>query len=97
MENNQNNPGGGLAVGSLVMGVVGLLTGSIFGLGCILGIIGVVLAVKSGNASEAAGVKKSGLATAGLILGILSIVFGAGCLLCTVCGAGTGVLASLGF
>ena len=85
MESNMANDGKGKAIASLILGILGLLTGSLYGVGCILGIIGVVLAVKSGNESQAAGVPKSGLATAGLVLGIIAIVSGAGCLICTVC------------
>ncbi|MCR4596711.1 MAG: DUF4190 domain-containing protein [Lachnospiraceae bacterium] len=97
-----NDPGKGLAAASLVCGILGLCTGWLYGVGCVLGIVGVVLAVVSGNKSQAAGFPKSGLATAGLVCGIIAIVTGAGCLICTVCtgaavGAGglAGVLDSL--
>jgi len=83
-----DDPGKGLAIGSLVLGIIGLLTGWVFGLGCILGIVGVVLAVVANNKNQAAGVARTGLATAGIILGILAIVGGAGCLICTVCSGG---------
>lgn len=84
---NQVNPGKGMAAASLVLGIVGLCTDWLYGVGCILGIIALVLAVVSGNKSAAAGCPKSGLATAGLVLGIIAIVWGAGCLICTVCGS----------
>lgn len=83
--NYGSDPGKSMAIASLVLGILGLFTGWLYGVGCIFGIIGVVLAVKAGNASQAAGYPKSGMTTAGLVLGILSIVFGAGCLICTVC------------
>lgn len=71
------------AVVSLVLGIVGLCTGWLYGLGCILGIIGIVMSAKA---------KKdfgpSGLATAGLVLSILAVVFGAVTLACTVCVGG---------
>ena len=44
-----------------------------------------VLDLESGNDSQAAGAQKSSLAIAGLVLSILAICFGAGCLICTVC------------
>ena len=100
-ENSMNsgfNPGKGTATASLVLGVIGLLTGWFYGVGCICGIIAVVLAVSSGNKSQAGGYPKLGLATAGLVLGIISIVLGAGCLACTICGgaaAGASGCASL--
>lgn len=90
-----NDPGKGMAIASLVLGIIGVCTGWLYGLGCILGIIGVVLAVRSGNASQADGFPKSGLATAGLILGIIAIVSGAGCLICTVCTGGAAGCAGL--
>ena len=56
MDNNSN----GAAVASLVLGIVGICTGWLYGLGCILGIIGLVMAstAKKNNGG-------SGLATAG--------------------------------
>lgn len=84
-----DDPGKGLAIGSLILGILGLLSGWIFGIGCVLGIVGVVLAVMANNKNQAAGVPRTGLATAGIILGILAIVFGAGCLMCNICTYGT--------
>lgn len=90
--NYENDPGKGMATASLVLGIIGLCTGWLYGVGCVLGIIAVVLAVSSGNKSQAEGFSRSGLATAGLVCGIIAIVSGAGCLICTVCGAGAGAL-----
>lgn len=72
----------GAAVASLVLGIIGLCSGWLYGLGCILGIIGVALSAKSKK--ETGG---SGMATAGLVLGILAIIFGAAWLACSVCGS----------
>ena len=83
----------GKAAASLIFGIIGLLTGWFLGVGCVLGIVGVVLAVKSGNERQMDGLPASGLATAGLILGIIAIVYGSGYLICTVCaGAAVGCL-----
>ena len=79
MENKSN----GAAVASLVLGIVGLCTGWVYGLGCILGIIGVVLSSSSRSKNG-----DSGLATAGLVLSILAICFGGATLACTVCAGG---------
>lgn len=78
-----NNNSNGAAVASLVLGIVGICTGWLYGLGCILGIIGLVMAstAKKNNGG-------SGLATAGLVLSILAVVFGAVTLACTVCVGG---------
>lgn len=91
-----DNPGKGMGVAALVLGVVGLCTGWFYGVGCICGIIGVVLAVKSTNTSQAAGFPTSGLATAGLVCSIIAIVVGAGCLICTICAAGSASASAAG-
>ena len=80
-----NDPGKGTGAASLVLGIVGLCTGWLYGVGCVLGIIGVVLAVVSGNKSSAVGLNRNGLAIGGLVCSIIAIVSGAGCLICTVC------------
>ncbi len=80
-----NDPGKVMAIISLILGIIGILTGWAFGIGCILGIVAVILAVISENKSQAAGFPKSGAAIAGLICGIVAILLGAGCLACTLC------------
>jgi hypothetical protein len=86
MDNNtMNDPGKVMAIISLILGILGILTGWAWGLGCILGVVAVILGVISGNKSQAAGFPKSGLALAGLICGIVGILLGAGCLACTIC------------
>ncbi|MCD7905084.1 MAG: zinc-ribbon domain-containing protein [Clostridiales bacterium] len=69
---------------SLIFGILGLVTSWIFGIGAFLGIIGLVLAaVSRKNAGP------NGMATAGLILGILAVVFGGLFLMCTICVCGS--------
>ncbi|MGN0536397.1 MAG: DUF4190 domain-containing protein [Acutalibacteraceae bacterium] len=82
------NPGSGVGAASMVLGIVGLCTGWLYGIGCLLGIVGIVLSVVSGNKSKAVGLGWSGLATAGLVCSIIAVCTGAGCLLCTVCAIG---------
>ena len=89
-----DDPGKGMGIASLVLGIVGLCTGSLFGLGCVLGIVGIVLAVISGNKSSAVGLKRNGLAIAGLVCSIIAVVSGAACLICTICTATAGTAAS---
>lgn len=78
------DPGKGLGIASMVIGIIGLCTGWCYGLGTILGIVGIVLAVISGNKSKEVGLKQNGLALAGLICSIIAVVAGAGCLICTI-------------
>lgn len=85
MENKPN----GFGIASLILGIIGILTRWYYGLGCILGIIAVVLSVKSKKQ-----IGPNGMATAGLILGILAIIFGAFALACTVC-VGGAIIGSL--
>ena len=82
----RENPGNNYAIISLVLGIIGLLTGYWFGLGCILGIVGLIFAVISGNNDQAVGLPMSGMCVAGLVMSIIAIINGASCLLCTTCG-----------
>lgn len=83
--NQSSSNGAGIA--SLVLGIIGLITGWIYGLGCILGIIAVVMAVMSKK-----NVGPNGMATGGLVCGIIAIVFGAFWLVCTVCTCAGGMM-----
>ena len=88
--NDQNIPGKGAATGSMVLGIVGLVVALfIFGpLGLILGIVGLVMAGKAKNEGF-----EGGMRTAGFVLSILAIVFGAISLVaCVACTAGLGIL-----
>ena len=66
-QNNGDEPGKGAAVASLVLGIVGL-----FFAGIILGIIGLVMASSARNQGYMGGIR-----TAGFILSLLSLIFGA--------------------
>lgn len=92
---NQTDPGKGTGAASLVLGIIGLCTGWAFGLGAVLGIVGIVLAAVSGNKSSEAGLNRNGLSTGGLVCSIIALVSGAGCLICTLCTAGTAGTAGL--
>ena len=81
-------PSNGAGVAALVLGIVGIVTGWLYGLCCILGIIAVVMAVMSKK-----NVGPNGMATAGLVCGIIAIVFGAVWLVCTVCTCSAGLMA----
>ena len=67
------NPNNGMAIASLICGIVGILCCCCCGLGFILGIVGLILAIVSKGKN---GGKMSGLAIAGLICSIVSAVFG---------------------
>ena len=78
-------PGKGAAIGSLVCGIVGL-----FFAGIILGIVGLVLSSKSKNEGF-----EGGLRTAGFILSLLALIFGAVSVCCIVCSGGLACIGSL--
>ena len=88
MENN----GKGLAVAGLVLSIVGLVfsfLGAWFSIIALpVSIVGLVLAVMGGKKLKAVGAP-AGIATAGLVLGIIAVVFSAifffTCGICTLC------------
>lgn len=83
------NNGKSKATASLVMGIIGLVLDFLVfwivapAIGCILGVVGVIMA--SGAKKEG---YVGGIATGGLVCSIISIVFGIGSLLCVVCAFG---------
>lgn len=91
--------GKGLQVASLVLGIIGLIIsffGTMFGVvGFLMGIVAVICAA---SGMKKAGMQPHGMATAGLVCGILAIVFGLGSALCWgLCiGAGAGTMSLLG-
>ena len=96
--------GKGQAIAGLVLGIVAIVFSILSGIFAILAlpmaIIGLVLSVIGGKKLRAAG-QPAGLATAGLVLGIIATVFSAiaffTCGLCVLCAAAgsTGVGLSL--
>ncbi|MBQ9770043.1 MAG: hypothetical protein IJW27_07545 [Clostridia bacterium] len=86
------NNGKGLAVAGLVLSIVGLVFSFLGGwfsvLALPLSIVGLVLAVVGGKKLKAVGAP-AGIATAGLVLGIIAVVFSAifffTCGICTLC------------
>ena len=96
--------GKGLAIAGLVCSIVALVFACLNGIFSIialpLAIVGLVLAVKGGNKLAANGLPK-GIATAGLVVGIIATVF-AGiafftCGLCILCAGGAAASASSWF
>ncbi|MBO5005922.1 MAG: hypothetical protein J6C89_00610 [Clostridia bacterium] len=93
--------GKGKVIAGFVMGIVGIVMGCMGTLFSILGlpvaVIGLVLSVNGGKQQRAAGIK-SGLATAGLVLGIIAVVFTGitffTCGICTLCIIGSAASAS---
>ncbi len=81
-------PGKGMSVAALVLGIVAcagfwIPMGNIVIL--ILGIVGIILAIKGKKAATAANAP-AGMATAGLVLSIIgTVVAGIGFITCTVC------------
>lgn len=85
-----------LSIAALVLGIIGIAGGVILSpipvVGAFTGIItficailGIIFGVKGRGKSIAANGKASGLATAGLVLGIIGVVFGAIGLICSIC------------
>ena len=85
MEQNNNN-GKGLAIASLVLGIVGLVFSLIISgpVGFVLGIIGVVLS----SAAKKAGFV-GGMNTAGFVLSLIALILGAIMLVACIACAGT--------
>lgn len=79
------DPGKGLAIASMVCGIAGLVLAWFSGTGLVPGIVGLILAIMSGNKSQAVGLKRSGMATAGLVCSIISLALSAIMLVCFIC------------
>lgn len=93
----------GKAAAGLVLSIVGVVLGILpVGILALLGlpvaVVGLVLSVSAGKALKAAG-QPAGIATAGLVLGIIAVVFTAisffTCGLCVICAAAGGAAAGL--
>lgn len=92
-QNNGNEPGKGAAIGSLVLGIIGLVVALIINgvVGLVLGIIGMVLASKAKNEGFTGGMR-----TGGFVLSLLAIIFGAiGFVACIACAGAIGLAGSL--
>lgn len=79
--------GKGMSIAALICGILGIV-GSFIPVVCyftlILSILGIIFGVKGQKVAKATGEGK-GLATAGLVLGIVGTAFGAVGALCAVC------------
>ena len=86
--NNEVNNGQNLSIAALVLGILGIVGGFI-PVVCyfttICAILGIILGVKGRQMRVAATGSASGLATAGLVLGIVGTAFAVLGLICTVC------------
>ena len=93
--------GKGQAIAGMVLGIIGIVFGFLNGWFAILGlpvaIVGLVLSIIGGKKLKAAD-QPAGIATAGLVLGIIAVVITAimffTCGLCIICA--TGALAGMG-
>lgn len=87
-QNPQANQSNGMAIAALICGILGIV-GSFIPVvqyfTFVLAILGIVFGVK---ARKAASEDKRGLATAGLVLGIIGTALGALGVICVVCAAG---------
>lgn len=73
---NEPDPGHGLAIASLVLGIVSLLSCCCVYLSVVAGVVGVVLAILSKNKSKEN--KFEGMAMAGLVCSIIGVVLSVG-------------------
>lgn len=88
--------GKGQAITGFVMGIIGIVFGILSGWFSVIGlpvaIVGLVLSCIGGKKLKEAG-QPSGIATAGLVLGIIAVVFTAiaffTCGLCVICATST--------
>lgn len=86
----QTPPTQGKAIAALVCGILGIIGGwfpIVQYFTFILAIVGIVLGVKARKESAAYGAP-TGMATAGLVLGIIGTVLGAIGIVCVICAAG---------
>ena len=90
-----NVPGKGMAIGSLVCGILSLFFGFVLAwtiyappIGLVCGIVGLIMGIMGGKKMKMAGFP-SGISTAGLIMSIIGIVLSAiftlSCTVCVVC------------
>ena len=97
MNNNMTPNGKGAAIAGLVLGIAAIVLGFFGGwlsiIALPMAIVGLVLSIKGGKALKAAG-QPAGIATAGLVIGIIAVVltaiwfFTCGvCALCVACKA----------
>lgn len=91
--------GKGQSIAALVLGILGIVGGWIPVVGyftTVCAILGIILGAKGRKKSVAAEGKASGLATAGLVLGIIGTAFAALGLVCGICaGAALGIAAGM--
>lgn len=86
----------GKSIAGFVLGIVGIVFGILNGwlsvIGLPIAIVGLILSVQGGKAAKAETGEAGGLATAGLVLGIIAVVFTGiaffTCGLCVICAAG---------
>lgn len=85
-----------MAVASLVLGIIAILSsvvGGAFSLGWVGSACGIVAIILGAIARKSA---QKGMATAGLVLGIISLVWGIlSTVVCAACIGGLGILAAL--
>lgn len=79
-----NAPYSGLAIAAMVCGICGFVTWGI------AGVVGIVLAIKAKPATQFEGRRGEGMRIAGLVCGIVSAAWLAGCTALIVVGAAAG-------
>lgn len=88
----------GLSIAALICGILGIIGGwfpVVQYFTFVLAILGIILGAKAKKAAVANG-EPTGMATAGLVLGIIGTALGALGIVCTVCAAGLVGIAATG-
>lgn len=67
----QRQPSNGLAIASMVLGIISIVLGLCYGVGIIFGIVSIILGIMSKKASDG---KLSGMALAGIICSVIGII-----------------------
>ncbi|MBQ7954620.1 MAG: DUF4190 domain-containing protein [Lachnospiraceae bacterium] len=75
MPAQNENPNNGMAVGALVCGIISIVTCLCCGIGAILSVIGIILAIASKSKN---GGRLSGVAVGGLVCSIIGFLFNIG-------------------
>lgn len=70
-------PANGLGIAAMVLGIIGVVAFCMWGLGVLLGLLALIFGIVGHGRAKRGEATNSGMALAGIILGAVSIVFGA--------------------
>jgi hypothetical protein len=76
-QGQQQQPGNGMAIAGMVLGIVGIVFCWIPVVGPAIGLVGLILSIAGMSRANAVGGKGKGMAIAGLVCSIVALLFGA--------------------